>query len=150
MMRRILRWPKLAVLVVILFVTSLYIYLFPAPNLAYVGVVLLHAGLGVVAAALLVPRVYAIVRAKSFFIDSGWLLLAAGAILGVVLLFIGTIRSHWTWMYAHVVVSFAAVALLAVRWMATKGWRVTSRTASVATTVLCLGLAAGLAYGGWH
>src|SRR5262245_4246143 len=147
MIRRILQWP---VLVTILFVSSLYLYLFPGPNLTYVAIVLLHAGLGVVAAGFLVPKVFAIVRAKSFSMDLGWLILGAGAILGVIILFIGTIRSHWTWMYAHVVVSFAAVALLAVRWMATKGWRVTSRTASVATTVLCLGLAAGLAYGGWH
>src|SRR5262249_17290316 len=165
MMRRILRWPKLAVLVVILFVSSIYLYLFPAPNLTYVGVVLLHAGLGVVAAAFLVPRVYAIVRAKSFFRDSGWLLLAGGAILGLVLLFIGTIRAHWTWMYAHVVLSFAAVALLLVKLMGTKGWGTTSRSvgprhsrfsgagvviAPLATTALCLALAAGLAYGGWH
>src|SRR5215471_6894593 len=149
MIRGVLRLPKLAVLVVILFVSSLYLYLFPAPNLAYVGVVLLHAALGIVAAAFLVPRVYAIVRARSFFTDAGWLLLAAGAILGLVLLFIGTIRAHWTWMYAHVVLSFAAVALLAVRWAGAKGGRVTSRKMAIATTALCFGLAVGLAFGGW-
>src|SRR5215471_6827264 len=149
MIRGVLRLPKLAVLVVILFVSSLYLYLFPAPNLAYVGVVLLHAALGIVAAAFLVPRVYATARAKSFFTDSGWLLLAAGAILGVVLLFIGTIRAHWSWMYAHVVISFAAVALLVVKWMGAKSSRVTSRSLAIATTVLCLGLGAGFAYGGW-
>ena len=149
MIRSVLRWPNLAILVVILFVSSLYLYVFPAPNLTYVGAVLLHAGLGIVTAAFLVPRVYAIVRAKSFFTDSGWLLLATGAILGVVLLFIGTIRAHWTWMYAHVVLSFAAVALLAARWAGAKGGRVTPRKMAIATTALCLAIAVGLAYGGW-
>src|SRR5262249_43920197 len=134
MIRAILHWPKLTVLVVVLFVSSLYLYLFPAPNLTYVGVVLLHAGLGIAAVGFLVPRVYAAIRAKSFYSDLGWLLLAAGAIVGVVLLFIGTIRAHWTWMYAHVVLSFAAVALLAVKWMGTKGWRPTSRSARLAAT----------------
>src|SRR5215467_401892 len=103
MIFRIFRRVELWVLVAILFVSSLYLYLFPAPNLTYVGVVLLHAGLGIVAAGFLVLRVYATVRTKSFRNDLGWLALAGSAIFGLVLLFIGTIRAHWTWMYAHVV-----------------------------------------------
>src|SRR5262249_20178512 len=150
MIRSVLRRPKLAVLVVILFVSSLYLYLFPAPNLAYVGVVLLHAGLGIVAAGFLMPRVYAIVREKSFLSDPGWLVLAAGAMLGVVLLFIGTVRAHWPWMYAHVVLSFAAVALLLFKWMDARGWRPAWRNAAWVTMPLCLALAVGLAYGGWN
>src|SRR5262245_26267628 len=123
MIRRILRWP---VVLTTLFVSSLYLYLFPGPNLTYVAVVLMHAGVGVVAAGFLVPKVFAVARARSFSKDLGWLVLGGGAILGVILLFIGTIRSHWTWMYAHVAISFAAIALLVARWMATKGWQTTS------------------------
>jgi tetratricopeptide (TPR) repeat protein len=146
MIRRIFQWP---VLLTILLASALYLYVFPAPNLTYVGVVFLHAGLGLVAAAFLVPRVYAIVRGRSFFPNAGWLVLAVGGILGVVLLLIGTIRANWAWMYAHVLLSFAAVALLAVKWIATRGGRVTSRKALWAATPLCLVLAAGLSYGGW-
>ena len=149
MIRWIFRGSNLRVLVAILFLSSLYLYVFPGANLAYVAVVLLHAVVGVVAAVFLVPKVFAVVRAKSYSTDLGWLVLAAGAILGVILLFIGTIRSHWPWMYAHVVISFAAVALLAARWMTAKGWRPISRSASLAITALCLALAVGLAYGGW-
>src|SRR5205085_7516227 len=148
------------VLVAILFLSSLYLYVFPAANLGYVAVVLLHAVVGVVAAGFLVPKVIAVVRAKSFHSDLGWLVLAAGAILGVILLFIGTVRSHWTWMYAHVVLSFAAVALLAMKWIGTKGWRPISRSAAsskktaaittAATMALCLALAVAFAYGGWN
>jgi Flp pilus assembly protein TadD len=146
MIRRIFQWP---VLLTILLVTSLYLYLFPAPNLTYVAVVLLHAGLGVVGAVVLIPKLLAIIRARSFVTDLGWLMLSAGAILGVVLLFIGTTRSHWSWMYVHVVLSFAAVALLSVKWMGARGWRVTSRSMAAVTAVLCLGVAVGIAYGGW-
>jgi Flp pilus assembly protein TadD len=150
MIRRIFRWPKLWVLVAILFLTSVYLYVFPAPNLAYIVIVLLHAALGVVAAVFLVPKVLAVVRAKSFSRDLGWLVLAVAAILGVVLLFIGTIRPHWSWMYAHVVLSFAAVGMLLAKWIGAKrSWSV-SRGVSLATTALCLVLAAGLAYGGWN
>ena len=152
MIRRLITWPKLWMLVVILFLSSLYLYVFPAPNLTYIVIVLLHAAVGVVAAGFLVPKIIAIVRTKSFGSDLGWLVFAAAAVLGLLLLFIGTIRSHWTWMYAHVVLSFAAVALLAVKWIGTKGERTTFRTSfvtTIATTVLCLGLAAGFAYGGW-
>src|SRR5689334_14803948 len=103
MVRWIFRRPKLWALVAILFLSSVYLYVFPAANLAYVAIVLLHATVGIVAAVFLVPKLLAVVRGKSFYSDLGWLVLAAAAILGVILLFVGTIRSHWTWMYAHVV-----------------------------------------------
>jgi tetratricopeptide (TPR) repeat protein len=148
-----IRWifrPKLWALVAILFFSSVYLYVFPAANLAYIAIVLLHAAVGVVAAVFLVPKVLAVARARSFGSDLGWLVLAAGAILGVILLFKGTIRSNWTWMYVHVVFSFLAVALLLVKWMGAKGWQPRSRSLSVATTALCLAVAVGAAYGGWH
>ena len=150
MVRSIFPRPKLWTLVVILFLSSIYLYVFPAANLAYVAIVLLHAAVGVVAAVFLVPKLLAVVRAKSFYSDLGWLVLAAAAILGVILLFVGTIRSHWNWMYAHVVLSFLAVALLFVKWMGSKGWPTKSRTLSLAMMVLCLAVAAGAAYGGWN
>jgi Flp pilus assembly protein TadD len=148
MIRRIFQWP---VLLTTLLATSIYLYLFPGPDLTYVAVVLLHAGLGAVAAVFLVPKLRAVLRRRSFASDSGWLVFTAAALLGVVLLFIGTTRSHWNWMYAHVVLSFAAVALLLVKWMRTsgKGRRLISPAWAAAATVLCLGLAVGIAYGGW-
>ncbi len=97
MIRWIFRLPKLSALVAILFLSSIYLYVFPAANLTYVAIVLLHAAVGVVAAVFLVPKMLAVVRARSFYRDLGWLVLAAGAILGVILLFICTIPSHWTW-----------------------------------------------------
>jgi len=141
---------KLWVLVAILFLSSVYLYVLPAANLAYVAIVLLHAALGLVASAFLVPKVVATLRARSFHNDSGWLVLAASAILGIILLFIGTIRSHWTWMYVHVVFSFLAVALLVAKWMGTRGWSPRFRGASLAIMASCLAIAAGAAYGGWH
>src|SRR5260221_8245772 len=147
---QIFRRVKLWELVAILFVSSLYLYLFPAPNLTYVAVVLLHAGLGVIAAGFLVPKLFAVARAKSFYQDLGWLILAAGALVGVVLLFVGTTRSHWTWMYVHVVLSFGAVSFLLAKWMAEKGGQSRSPRLSLATMALCLAVAIGAAYGGWN
>src|SRR5215813_8737938 len=141
---------KLWVLAAILFLSSLCLYLFPAPNLTYVSVVLLHVGLGVIAIGFLVPKLFAIAREKSLYRDLGWLVFSAAAILGVVLIFIGTIRSHWNWMYAHVVLSFVAVALLLVKWTGIKGWQPRSRSLSSAITALCLVIAVGAAYGGWN
>ena len=150
MILRIFRRVKLWVLAAILFLSALYLYLFPAPNLTYVSVVLLHVGLGVIAAGFLVPKLLTIAREKSLYRDLGWLVFAAAAILGLVLIFIGTIRSHWNWMYAHVVLSFVAVALLLVKWMGIKGWQPRSRSLSLAITALCLVIAVGAAYGGWN
>jgi tetratricopeptide (TPR) repeat protein len=146
MIRRIFQWP---VLLTTLLATSVYLYLFPAPDLAYVAVVLLHAGLGAVGAVLLVPKLRAVLKRRSFASDLGWLVFAAAAILGVVLLFIGTTRSHWNWMYAHVILSFAAVALLFVKWLSGKSRRVISPVWAAIAAVLCFGLAVGFGLGGW-
>src|SRR5215813_4993108 len=71
---------KLWVLAAILFLSSLYLYLFPAPNLTYVSVVLLHVGLGVIATGFLVPKLFAIAREKSLYRDLGLLIFPAPAI----------------------------------------------------------------------
>ncbi|MGZ5442622.1 MAG: tetratricopeptide repeat protein [Thermoanaerobaculia bacterium] len=93
----------------ILAVTAGYLYAFPGPTLAYIAVVVLHAGLGVIAVVLLIPRLGAIRR------RADWVLIAAGAGFGVVLLFIGTARVHRPWLYAHIALSLAGAALLSAR-----------------------------------
>src|SRR5256885_171248 len=82
MILQVFRRVELWVLLAILFLSSVYLYVFPAANLTYVAIVLLHAAVGVVAAAFLVPKLLAVVRAKSSYSDLGWLVLAAAAILG--------------------------------------------------------------------
>src|SRR5271169_1838199 len=87
---RVLSW-----LLPFLVISAAYLYTFPQPNLFYAGVVLLHAVGGVLTAILLIPAFFRILREESFVARAGWLLVAAGAVLGIVLIKTGTPRTEW-------------------------------------------------------
>src|SRR5436309_9300495 len=139
-------WRTLSLLVVVLFISALYLYVFPSPTLIYIGVVLLHAGVGVLAVLFLIPRLLEIVRRR----DLGWLFITGGAATGIVLLIVGTPRPFWNWMYAHIGLSFAGVAFLAARWVGSKGWLAGGNGAALLRYGVCLVLVAILGIGGWR
>jgi tetratricopeptide (TPR) repeat protein len=136
---RVLPW-----LVGFLAVTAVYLYAFPQPNLIYAGVVLLHALGGVLAALLLIPFLFRRLRAESLTARGGWLLISAGAILGIVLIKTGTPRSEWNWLYAHIAISLAGVGLLIADKL---GGRDSSRAAAGLRVAMCLAVLAGAGYG---
>jgi len=115
-------WEKLSLLVAMLLVSALYLHVFPSPTLAYVGVVLMHAALGIFAVLFLIPKLREIVSLKNLRDNLGWLLITLGAGLGILLFFIGTSRPNWKWMYLHEAISFAGVAILLGYWVGSKGW----------------------------
>ena len=141
----------MAWLVAFLTVSAGYLYAFPQPNILYAGVVLLHAFGGVLAALLLVPALIRLLRSGSFFTRAGWLLIAVGAVLGIILIKTGTPRSEWNKLYFHIVISLAGVGLLAADWLGRRG-RSDARvlgstgTASALRAVLCLAVLAGVGY----
>ena len=90
-------------------VSAAYLYTFPQPNIPYAGVVLLHALGGVLAAILLVPAFVRLMRTGSLSSRAGWLLIAAGAVLGLILIKTGTPRTEWNKLYLHIVISLAGV-----------------------------------------
>ena len=51
--------------------------------------------------------------ARTVIVKLGALILAAGSVLGLALIYTGTSHSHWNLMYAHIAVSAIAVVLLA-------------------------------------
>ncbi len=59
-------WRKLSVLIILLFVSAVYLYIFPSPTLNYIAIVLLHAGLGIVAALFLIPKMRRIFSLQNF------------------------------------------------------------------------------------
>src|ERR1700758_2407658 len=138
---RLLAW-----LVAFLTISAGYLYAFPQPNIVYAGVVLLHAFGGVLAALLLIPSLIRLLRSANFFTRTGWLLIAAGAILGVILVKTGTPRSEWNKLYFHIVISLAGIGLLAADWLGRRG---TSHfgllgSASAGRVILCLAVLAGI------
>jgi Tfp pilus assembly protein PilF len=143
---RLLWW-----LIAFLAISAVYLYTFPQANIPYAGVVLLHALAGALATLLLVPSLVRLLRTGSLTSRAGWLLIAAGAVIGVVLIRTGTSRSEWNKLYAHIVISAAGIALLVAGWLAKRAAESQlgrpRGSAALLRTAICLAVFAGLAFG---
>src|SRR6185437_12449287 len=125
--------------------SAAYLYPFPQPNVLYAGVVLLHTLAGVATAILLVPFLWRRLRTQTLTGKAGWLLLAGGAAIGMVLIYTGTLREDWNWLYLHIVLVLAAVALLFADWAGRRGWLKSLPGGLMVRPVL-----AGLSAGAWY
>src|ERR1700733_10489544 len=109
-------------LLVFLFVSASYLYTFPQANVFYAGMVLLHALAGAITAVLLAVLLIRLIRTGSTVSRLGWILLAAGAIAGLVLIKTGTPRADWNLLYVHILLSLAGVGIVFAEWAGTRGW----------------------------
>jgi Flp pilus assembly protein TadD len=144
---RLLMW-----LVVFLAISAAYLYTFPQPNVFYAVIVLLHAFGGVLAAVWLIPFFVRLMRTGSFLSRAGWVLFAAGAVIGLILIKTGTSRTEWNKLYLHIVVSVAGVGLLLAAWLnarqsARVGYSGSGAFAGVLRAVICLAVISGVALG---
>lgn len=101
---------------VFLFISAIDLYAFPQPNVFYAAVVLLHVIVGVVTAVLLVALLYGIFAEASLLSRFGWILLFAGAVIGLVLIKTGTPRSEWSLVYGHILLSLAGAGIFFSGW----------------------------------
>jgi hypothetical protein len=99
-------------LVFILAVSAIYLYAFPSPTITYAGIVLLHAGAGLIAALCLIRFLWRFLRQLSLTAKIGWLLFTVSAGLGIVLLFTGTTRPQIKWLNMHIMAAGLAVVVL--------------------------------------
>ena len=133
----------LRVLVFFLLLTAAYLYPFPQANVVYPAVVLMHVCAGAVATILLLVLLLPLLCTENLVWKLGWLLVAAGAVLGVVLIRTGTAHSEYRWLYAHILTSVAGIGCLLAEALGKRGWL--SSNAFVRLTV-CLAVVAGI---GW-
>jgi tetratricopeptide (TPR) repeat protein len=125
-------------LLIFLLVSASYLYTFPQPNVFYAVVVLLHAIAGVIAALLLAAFLFRLLRNGSIASGFGWLLIAAGAIVGLVLIKTGTPRAEWNLLYGHILLSLSGVGFVVAAWAGKHGW-LTSRVGdSIIRCTICL------------
>src|SRR5262249_19629396 len=112
------RGPRVfaAILCFFLFVSAVYLFAFPQPNVFYAGIVLAHALAGVLATVLLIPALWRAVRSRGINNGIAWLLLLAGATIGLWLIHTGTPRPQWKWLYAHILLSTAGVGTAFAVW----------------------------------
>ena len=134
-------------LLVFLAVSAAYLYTFPQPNVFYAGVVLLHALAGLVATAWLALLLTGLLRNGTIVSRLGWVLVAGGATLGLVLIRIGTARSEWNWLYLHIALSLAGIGLLLAESAGRRGWLSAGATGIAARVLISLPVLAGLGLG---
>ncbi|MGC2150714.1 MAG: tetratricopeptide repeat protein [Terriglobales bacterium] len=104
-------------LLLLLVASAAYLYPFPQANLFYPAVVVIHTLGGVVAALVGTVMLARLLRQGSWIWKAGWLLLGAGAGLGLVLIYTGTARSEFRWLYGHIILSMAGVGCLLAEWL---------------------------------
>ncbi|HKW62937.1 MAG TPA: tetratricopeptide repeat protein [Candidatus Acidoferrum sp.] len=107
---------------VLLALSAAFLYGFPSATITYAVVDLLHVALGILVFLLLLVFLVPLVWAGTVVARIGWILLAIGTLLGIVLIKIGTPRYLWNWLYAHIVLCVAGALLLLVDWFRSKGW----------------------------
>jgi Tfp pilus assembly protein PilF len=114
------RWRSLSVLV--LAVTAVYLYAFPAANIPYAVAVLLHTALGVLATVGILFFLFRGLSKQPWLARFGWLFLLAGGALGIILIKIGTPHRLKFWLYTHIALCLIGVLFLASSWLASRNW----------------------------
>jgi Flp pilus assembly protein TadD len=133
----------------ILALTAVYLYAFPTATISYAVTVLLHTGLGVLLTVGLAIFLLRGLWNEPWLARFGWILLTAGAVLGVALIYLGTPHRLKAWLYAHIVLCSLGVVLLATAWMKERGWLGASSLRRGVAFIGVLAVAAGIAAGAW-
>jgi tetratricopeptide (TPR) repeat protein len=134
-------------LLVFLFVSAIYLYTFPQPNVFYATVVLLHVVAGCFTALLLAVFLFRLLRDGSVAARLGWALVFAGAVVGLILIKTGTPRVEWNLLYAHMLPSLAGGGIVFAEWAGKRGWLRAGIRGSTIRCTICLLVLAGLAVG---
>jgi len=129
--------------------TAAYLYGFPAPTLFYESFVLFHVVVGVVFALFLLWFVFSRLGSVPMLARLGWVFLAAGGILGLILIRIGTPNRLKAWLYAHIVLCLVGALFVAASWLAARDWLGRTAPQRAFAFMALLALTAGLAWGAW-
>ncbi|MFI5114269.1 MAG: multiheme c-type cytochrome, partial [Terriglobales bacterium] len=103
--------------------SAVYLYAFPQANLFYPAIVLLHTVAGVATSILLALWLVRRWREGQPLLRAGILLLSLGAILGLALIYTGTLRTEWPLVYVHLGVSFLGAGLMIASGLGNRGWQ---------------------------
>jgi len=125
-----------------LFVSAVYLFTFPEPNVFYAVIVFLHVVTGMFISVWLAIRFFHVLRTASWPTKIGWFLLTGGAALGLILIKTGTLRTEWNWLYAHIVLSTAGFGFLIAS--------ARSKSAVWARAALVLVVLGALGLGSWY
>ena len=114
------RW--LSRILAALTVSAVYLYGYPSATIFYFVADLFHIAIGTGLTILLIFYVVRLLPRETLLARLGWISLATGALLGIVLIKIGTPLRLRTWLYAHIALCVLGTLFLATSWLFSKGW----------------------------
>ncbi len=141
------RWRWLSVLVLV--VTAVYLFAFPSATIFYAANVVLHSGLGVLVGLGVLAFLLRGIGRETWPARVGWLFLLAGAVVGVVLIRIGTAHRFKMWLYWHIALCVVAVIFLAAAWLSKRGMLGAGMLQRTVRVALLLMVTAGISAGAW-
>jgi Flp pilus assembly protein TadD len=141
------RW--LSRILVVLTISAIYLYAYPAATISYVVVDLTHIALGVILTLLLVFSLVRLLPRESLLARLGWISLLVGALLGIALIKIGTPLRLKPWLYTHIALCVLGALFLATSWLISKGWLGNGVVRHVFGFVALALLTVGIAAGAW-
>jgi tetratricopeptide (TPR) repeat protein len=139
----------ISALLAILFLTAAYVFAWPSANVPYFAAIVIHLLGGIALVALLIFGLATILREATITARIGWVLIALGGVLGVVLVFTGTRRVDWPLLYVHIGACVAGGAFLASAWAARRGFLRGGVGAGIARTAAMLAVAVLIVAGAW-
>ena len=126
-------------LIYVLVASAAYLYPFPQANLIYPVVVVIHVLAGIVAViagVIVLPR---LLIQGSIVRKAGWLLLALGTALGLLLIYTGTVHSEFKWLYAHIIFCVLGIGCLLSELLGRRGWLGANAALRLIVTLTVLG-----------
>src|SRR4029077_17920508 len=114
------RWLSRSLIALV--ASAMYLYGYPSATISFGIVVLFHLAAGIVFFILLSFTLFRLLRSEGLLARFGWIFLAVGAILGIVLIKIGTPSHLKSWLYAHIALCMPGALCLFVSWLASRGW----------------------------
>jgi tetratricopeptide (TPR) repeat protein len=135
-------------MVAALAVSAVFLYGYPSATISYFVVDLLHVAAGIVLTILLLIYFVRLLPRETLLARLGWISLAAGSLLGIALIKIGTPLRLKPWLHAHIALCAVGALFLVTSWVFSKGWLGESILARglgfAALTVLAAGIATGM------
>ena len=129
--------------------SAIYLYGFPSATITYGILVLFHVAVGILLTVLLLPFLFRLLRVDAPLARVGWAFLAAGAVLGIALIFVGTLNRLKPWLYAHISLCIVGSLFVATAWMASRGWLGTTASQRVFRFAGLVLATAAIAAGAW-
>ncbi len=129
--------------------SAAYLYGYPSATISYGVLDLLHIAAGIILSVLLAVYLLRKLRGEPFLARLGWILLSAGAVLGILLIKVGTPIRLRAWLFAHIAFCLLGTLFVLASWLVSRGWLgegMVQRGAGIAALAL---LTAGIAAGAW-